>query len=238
MIIALLVGTIIGYFLAIPPGPVSVSAIKLAMSPAPRNAYYLASATAMMDFIYALLAMFAASAANRTLEAFANDHQTLLYLVQIIIVIGFIIYGIDSLRKSKEMNNQQFADNTEISRFKSLSLKGPFFLGIVVSVSNVANPTFLPSLTYLSIQIQHLTFFDPNLMNKFIYAVGFGFGNFLWLLTLSGIINTHKHRMSNSFQKRIQQFAGITFISFGTLLGYRIFQIIHWQEILRFFLVF
>jgi threonine/homoserine/homoserine lactone efflux protein len=238
MIFALLVGTIIGYILAIPPGPVSVSAIKQAMSPTPRNAYYLASATALMDFIYALLAIFAATAANRALETFATDHQTLINVIQIAIVVGFILYGFDNLRKSKEINNGHFADNTEISRLKNISRKGPFFLGIVVSVTNVANPTFLPSLTYLSIQIQNLTFFDPNLMNRFIYAIGFGLGNFLWLVTLSGIINTHKHRMGNSFKKRIQQFAGITFISFGTLLGYRIFQIIHWHEILRFFLVF
>lgn len=238
MIFALLVGTFLGYFLAIPPGPVGVSVIKQAMSPTPRNAYHIASATATMDFIYALLAIFAAAAAHRALNAFASDHQTLINIIQIAIVIGFIIYGIDNLRKSKKSDDNKLSDTTEISNLKNISLKGPFFLGIMISVSNVANPTFLPSLTYLSIQVQNLAFFAPNLINKFIYAIGFGIGNFLWLVTLTGIIKTNKHRMSNLFQKRIQQFAGITFISFGTILGYNIFKFIHWHEILRFFLVF
>lgn len=238
MLIALLIGTIVGFFLALPPGPVGVSVAKLSVFNSRKSAYQFIYATALIDFFFALSATLAASAIAGAIGAFASDHVLLLNIFQITIVAAFIVYGIYSLIISKKNQESEKKISKMSKVLDRLSHKGPFFLGVAIALSNLANPTFLPALGYLSLQVAAFKFFEMDFLNKIIYSLGFGLGNFLWLYILANIIALNRHRLSANFQMRLKQFAGITFISFGTLLGYRLFQIIHWQELLRILFVF
>ncbi len=240
MIAAIIVGIIVGFVLAIAPGPVSVTAAKTTLSNSKRSAYLLAYATATIDFLFALIATFAASAVSSVISSFAEQNPLLIGILQISIVVGFIVFGIYSLIKSKSLNidsieNQVDKGNKYLSQ---LQTKGPFIFGLAIAFSNIANPTFLPSLTYISLQVQTFNFFVINAANKFMYSLGFGLGNFLWLALLVNVISLNRHKMSVKFQQRIHQFAGITFISFGTILGYRLFQLVHWPDLVRIILAF
>lgn len=240
MFAAIIVGIIVGFVLAIAPGPVSVTAAKTTLFNSRRSAYTLAYATAFVDFLFALMATFAASAVSSAISTFVKENTVLAGILQITIVVGFIIFGIYSLIKSKKINpdslyQKEQKDNTYLN---NLSSKGPFIFGAAIAFSNIANPTFLPSLTYISLQVQSFNFFEINVITKLLFALGFGLGNFLWLASLINIISMNRHRMSVKFQQRIHQFAGITFISFGTILGYRLVQVIHWQDVLRLILAF
>jgi hypothetical protein len=150
----------------------------------------------------------------------------------------FLLFGIINIIKSKKINSIEIQSNPKIPFLDRLAQKGPFFFGVAIASSNLANPTFLPSLGYLSIQVESLNYFSFDFITKILYAFGFGFGNFFWLYLMTSILHLNKDRISDIFQKRLQQFAGITFISFGTLLGYKLFQVIHWQDIFRIFLSF
>ncbi len=235
MIAAIIVGTIVGFVIAIAPGPVSVTAAKMTLFNSKQNAYTLGYATAFVDFIFALVATFAATAVSAAISDFAKDNSFIVGLLQISIVLGFIVFGIYSLMKSKKIKADNFYQQAEKGNkyLAQLQTKGPLIFGAAIAFSNIANPTFLPSLTYISMQVQNMNFFHIEPATKIFYALGFGLGNFLWLALLINIISLNKHRMSIKFQQRIHQFAGITFISFGTILGYRLFQIIHWPDILR-----
>ncbi len=235
MIAAIIVGTVVGFVLAIAPGPVSVTAAKMTLFNTKKSAFSLAYATAFIDFIFALVATFAATAISAAISEFAADNTFFVGILQISIVLGFIVFGIYSLMKSKKINADTFYQQAEKGNkhLAQLQTKGPLIFGAAIAFSNIANPTFLPSLTYISLQVQTLHFFHIDSTTKFLYALGFGLGNFLWLALLVNIISFNKHRMSFKFQQRIHQFAGITFISFGTILGYRLFQLIHWPDLVR-----
>lgn len=238
MIVALLVGLIIGFFLAIPPGPVGVTVAKLSIFNSRKASYHFTYATGIIDFIFALSATFAASAIASAIGTFASDHTILINIIQISIVAAFIIYGIYSLMRSKKVKELEEPHLKQNRFLEKISKKGPFFLGIAIALSNLANPTFLPSLGYLSLQVSAFKFFEMDFLNKIIYSLGFGLGNIIWLYLLSNIISLNRHRLSARFQQRLLQFAGITFISFGTLLGYRLVQIIHWQDLVRLAFIF
>lgn len=240
MIAAIIVGIIVGFTLAIAPGPVSVTAAKTTLSNSKRSAYMLAYATASVDFLFALIATFAASAVSAIISKFAAQNPLLMGIVQVGIVVGFIVFGIYSIIKSKNLNTNTFQNQADTGNkyLSQLQTKGPFIFGLAIAFSNIANPTFLPSLTYISLQVQTLDFFTINTVNKLLYSLGFGLGNFLWIALLVNIISLNRHKMSAKFQQRIHQFAGITFISFGTILGYRLFQLVHWPDIVRLILAF
>lgn len=237
MIIALLVGILVGFCIAIPPGPVGVSAARFAVFHSRSKGHHFGLGVGIIDSLFALSATFAASAIANAIGVFAEDHVLLMNIFQITIVVIFIFFGIYSLIRSKKFHDEdKKPKKTEF--LDKLSHKGPFFLGMAIALSNLANPTFLPSLGYLSLQVAAFHFFQMDFINKILFSLGFGMGNFLWLYLLINIISINKHRISKTFQQRIHQFAGITFISFGTFLGYRLLQIIHWQELLRLLFVF
>ena len=75
-------------------------------------------------------------------------------------------------------------------------------------------------------------------LNNFIFALAFGLGNFLWLYLISRILVHYQNKMSTQTLARIHQFAGITLIGFGTILGYRVITLTHWPEIIRFAFAF
>jgi len=238
MLIALLIGMIIGFFLAIPPGPVAVSVAKLSLFGPKKSAYEFTLAAGLVDFIFALSATFAASAIANAVGIFASDHILLMNVFQITIVVAFILYGIYSLIKSKKISNAKDQQPKPNKILEKLSSRGPFFFGLAIALSNLANPTFLPSLGYLSFHVSTYNFFVMDFANKIFYSLGFCIGNIFWLSLISNIISINRHKLTATFQQRLQQFAGITFISFGTFIGYRLVQIIHWQELLRLILIF
>lgn len=236
LIIAGLVGVIVGFVLAIPPGPIGVSTIKMsAFSDSKRNAYHLISATSIMDLIYILLTFFMTSAIIEALKNFSSRFSLISTILQITVVLVFIAFGIYNLIQKKEKSKPEELESTKIkvTFLDRLSNRGPFFLGIALALSNLVNPSFLPSLGFVTIQIAAWNIFPLNAINKIIFAIGFGIGNFLWLYLLINLITANKHKMSDNFLLRLRQLTGITFLSFGTYLGYQVLRFLPWREALH-----
>lgn len=232
MLISLLVGTIIGLISALPPGPVGVSAIKLSLSNGQKSGTQLALGTGLMDFFYCLIAISATSAVIKAINSISGEYPFLILGFQLIVVVAFVALGIINL-KTKVLENS--FDNKEnktyfLDKFKS---KGPFLLGIAVATANMANPTFLPSLAWVTMNVHTYELILNNLLSNLLFAFGFGLGNFLWLYILVRIIVRYKASLSSKMVLRLRQFAGVTFLSFGTILGVRLISITKWPEILR-----
>jgi threonine/homoserine/homoserine lactone efflux protein len=240
VIIALLVGIILGFVLAMPPGPIGVTAIRFGLYDNLKPGTHLAYGTSLMDLLYCLVAIFAASAATSAISSFSKDYPYIALMFQVTIVIGFILYGIINLRpKNSEAKVNELAPKIDNSKIvTNLKSKGPFLLGIGIALTNIPNPTFLPSLAWVSMNVHQFNLIENTVTANIMYAIGYAIGNFFWMYVLMRIVHHYKSRMSAVMAVRIRQFAGFTLIGLGTLLGYRIIMLTKWSEILRLVFVF
>jgi len=234
--LSILTGIIVGVVMALPPGPAALTAIKLGLSNSSRHGFLSGLGTAVMDFIYCFIAIVATSALIDWASNFSDKHPFITISVQMTFVVAIIYIGFLHL-KSTRVNTSE-GDNQKYSFIERLYERGPFFVGIGIALTNIVNPTFLPSLGYVAINVQKFGFVESGILSNFAFALGFGVGNFLWLMFLVKLFVSFKSRMSESFIARIHKFAGLTLIGFGTFLGYRVLELAKWSEIFRFVFAF
>ncbi len=230
MILAILAGFLTGFFLAMPPGPVGVMAINMGVNKGSKAGTQLALGTGFMDFIFCVLAMSMATAVQAALGGFTDDYPHLYLIIQIAIIIALFIYGIFNVRNKNTQDAEVLQNPAEFSNSKLIQYlknKGPFLLGIAIALTNIPNPTFLPSLTFIVSAVKSYAgshgVYEVNALSSLLFSVGFGIGNFTWLYTLVKLIIRYKDRMSPKLLGKIRQFTGFTFIGFGTILGYKFF---------------
>ncbi|TAL67493.1 MAG: hypothetical protein EPN82_14545 [Bacteroidetes bacterium] len=232
MLVSIIAGMIIGIIMGIPPGPVAVTAIKLGLNKGMKHSVYASLGTGLMDVFFCLISMFAASAIVSLVTNFFNGYPIVLLIFQIVVIVSVIVIGLFQFRIKDELPN---TDNDIIkpkTKFlDELAHKGPFLLGFAVAVTNIANPTFLPSMAYVTMNVHSFGIIENSALNNVLFSVGFGLGNFLWLYIVVRILLHYRGKMSPQFMARIHQFAGFTLIGFGTILGFRAF--IHWAEVLK-----
>jgi len=239
MVMSLLAGIIIGIILAVLPGPVSVTAIKLSLDKGSRHGILVGLGTALMDFFFCISATLATSAIIPLVEKISGNYPVAVLTLQVIIVTGVMVYGFLTLKSRKEnpVNNQQnITGKSKIIEY--LTHKGPFLLGFSIALTNVANPSFMASITSVTVMVQRWGWIESSIIGNAAYSVGFALGTFIWIYTLVRVVIFYKPRMSGDLIIRIKKFAGLTFIGFGTLLGYRIIMITKWPEILRLLFAF
>jgi threonine/homoserine/homoserine lactone efflux protein len=236
MVTAIVIGAIIGFILAMPPGPIAMSVIKTGLDEGRKEAFQMSIGTAMMDMLYCAIAVFTASAIDSTITEFFIHNPVLLLFFQISVILGFITFGIYQFKKKQV---KQINSNSSIHTPKfidNLTKRGPFLFGIALALTNIANPTFFPSLTIISAWIHKFNLFNITISHNIIFSVGFGLGNFAWLYLLAFIVMKNKHKLSDMTIFRIRQFAGLTFIGFGGIIGYRVVVFTNWAQIFKFVL--
>lgn len=239
MVIALLLGILVGIVLAIVPGPVAVGAMKLGMNQGHKSGALYSLGSGFMDFIFCAFAVFATAAVVSVISEFTDNHPLIMLIVQLLIVSAIITYGFMQIKfKSKKVIS---LDSDEIEKPKYMDIlkhKGPFFLGVAIALTNLASPTFLPTLAYVVMNVHKFALFENIFFTNLIFSVGFGLGNFLWLYLLVRVLIHYKSRMSDVFIARLHKFAGFTLIGFGTLLGYRVITFTKWPEAMGFIFAF
>lgn len=235
MILSLLAGLIIGFVMAMPPGPVAVTALKLGLEKGAKHGYQVGLGTGLIDFFYCMIAVFATSAALALLGDFTDKYPLLTLIIQLSVVAGMMIYGFITLKSHKNPIEDQTNSLPKKGKvFDKLAHKGSFFFGLAVALANIANPTFMPSLAYVSLNVQKLGLIELTTLGNISYALGFGVGNFLWIYFLIRILTHYRSKFSDKFIVIIKKFAGYTLIGFGSILGYRVLEITKWSEVLRF----
>ncbi|MBX3043998.1 MAG: LysE family transporter [Candidatus Kapabacteria bacterium] len=240
MVTAIIVGAVIGFILAMPPGPIAMANIRLGLEKSRKDCAEFAIGTASMDMIYCIVAIFAASAIHSAVDSYLVENPIVSIAFQSIIVAGLIYFGFTQFRANR-VSEIEFQENPQVSSSKfiqNLKNKGPLFLGVALALTNLANPTFVPSLTIMSAWVHKIGLFPNSFNENIIFSIGFGLGNFLWLYVLSLIVIRNRHKLSNSSILRIKQFAGVTFIGFGGFIGYRLFMFTNWAQIFKYALIF
>jgi threonine/homoserine/homoserine lactone efflux protein len=240
MIISLLIGTVIGIILAMPPGPIAMANIKLGLEKSRKDCVQFSLGTALMDLLYCLIAIFAASAIESAISEYFISNPFLSLFFQFIVVSGLIFFGFKQVRTRKEeIESFRSTKSSKLPTFLlNLKNKGPLFLGISLAFTNLANPTFIPSLTLMSAWVHKFELFQDLIAENLSFSLGFGIGNFIWLYFLSWIVMRNRHKLSEVSILRIKQFAGVTFIGFGGFIGYRIVMFTNWAQIFKYAFVF
>lgn len=232
--LALPIGILLGIVLAIIPGPVAVGAMRYSITNGRTAGFRYCLGSGMMDCCYCLAAVFATSVVVNSFSSFSDKHPILVFGIQIAVVLAIIVFGLLQFKEAKKGNRnsvEELHDNSNamLNNFRN---RGPFFVGIGISLTNLPSPTFLPSLAYFTLQVQNLDFFAITTINNCLLALGFGMGNFLWLSCVVKAITHYKSKFSGKFISVIYKFAGYTLLCFGGVLGYRILTITKWSEIL------
>jgi threonine/homoserine/homoserine lactone efflux protein len=234
--LSILFGFLVGVVLALPPGPVGVTAIEIGLSQNKRAGFHLAIGNALMDFIYCLGVIFATSAVISTLSEFSHKFPFAYLVFQIGVISALFAIGFLNLRAKKKRVGEGEAVTRGFT--EKLGTKGPMFLGVAIALTNLANPTFLPSLAAVTIWVHEMGMTTGSPFSNMMFAIGFGLGNLFWINFLSSMTNKYKHKFSPNTVLRIKQAAGVTFIGFGTFLGFRLLLVSKWPDILRFVLAF
>jgi len=235
MITALLIGTLVGYILAIPPGPIGIAAIRTGVHDGWKASVKLAIGAGAFDVIYCALAMLATSAVVDALDGLEATSPLATIGMQMGIVALMITFGILQMRErrgGKVAAEDLSAKPRKPGLIEWIKGHGPFFVGVGFAVANLANPTFVPALAAMATFIQKLHLFENGLANDLLFSLGFGVGNMLWLFTLVRLVIANRHKMTPTFIRRIQQVSGITLIGFGTFYGLRIIVAMDWSKIL------
>ena len=239
MITALLIGALVGLILATPPGPIAMASVNIGINKGLKSGVQLAIGTAGLDMFYSMIAIFAASAVESSVGSFFDENPLWYLLFQMLVVVLLVLAGALYLRKKQRNEAAALKSETpvKLSKFDSfvegLKTKGPFLLGIALALTNIANPTFLPSLALTAAWIHKLDVFPNFFANNLIFSIGFGIGNFAWLYFLVKMVVKFRHKFNSKTITRIRQFAGLTFIGFGGIIGYRLVMFTKWPEIIR-----
>ena len=233
MVIAIIVGLIVGYILAIPPGPIGMAAIRTGIRDGWKPSVKLAIGAGLFDVIYCGLAMAATSAVVKMLSSLEDSTPLATIGIQLLIVLVMIAFGWFQMREKPVEKVNEEEPPKPSSFIEWVKGHGPFFVGVGFAIANLANPTFVPALAGMATFIQKLGWFDNGFINNMAFALGFGLGNMFWLFTLTRIVIVNRHRMTSTFIKRIQQVSGVTLIGFGTFYGLRIIAVTKWADVLR-----
>ena len=195
MLVTLLIGIAVGFVLAIPPGPIGVSVIKIALNNDKRGGILIGIGASLMDMIYCLIAMLFTTAVFGSLQYFFDTYPFAMLLFQGFCIAAMLIFGLLQFKTPKFSSTspdlEKNIGNSPLKRImERLKQGGPFFLGIAIALANIANPTFLPSLAYTCMFVQHSNMIAVSSLDSVLFSLGFGIGNFAWMYLLLRVLLT------------------------------------------------
>lgn len=201
---AFIIGFTIGFAIAIPPGAIAVTAVSGIFKHGLKHGFVIGSGAAVMDAVYAAVAMFG-------IDLVDFPHSELIF--KIVTLMLLVVVGI----KETFFSHPNLFKNNDANGSKSPS--GAFFLGLVMSL---ATPTFLPAWIIISANLNHLGLFDQTAENFVYTALGGGLGTLGWFSVLLVFVQHRKAELSNQVMHRIIVGLGVTLLLIGATVLYSI----------------
>lgn len=235
MLTAILLGLAGGFVLSIPPGPLSIAVTKQGVEGRFLPGFKVALGAALMDIVYMLIATFTSSAIVVALTSLITGSQWLPLAFQLLCIGVLLFMGIRYLKSEycKEATNlstrRQLAQE---QKAKALGRSSPLFLGVLIALTNLATPTFLPSM------IAFVGYFHANgglqqgALNSAAFSIAFGLGTAIWFFFFLRILIRFRRKLSDTFITSIYRFAGGTFILFAAIIAYNVVTTTEWSGLL------
>jgi len=219
MITALLVGVVVGFVLAIPPGPIAMACINQGLAGQTREGVALALGASAMDMVYALLAAFASSALVGALWGLILSHTWVLLAFQSGCIAVLVVMGLHYWRTTSPVHAARAQPEW---RGRSHGETSPYLRGVLIALTNLASPTFLPSLI-AAMSVLHVRGWVAHTVSAHVmYALGFGGGGALWFVLLLRISTYLRTRVSSMFLQIMYRVAGGVFFLFAGMLSYTV----------------
>ncbi len=223
MIIALFLGILIGFLTNVPIGPINAAVVTRGLREHFSSGMAVGVGAAFMDFIYCAAAMYGIS--------FVSDEPWVNASVQIAGFVILLLFGIKSLRTHTDMNEMQSKGQKVQKRVEQkFGLPGPFFLGVLIYLSN---PSFFPYWLGVSALLQKYHLLLPTHVNNLTFALGVGSGSALWFYLVLHFILSSKFVMKPSILNGIYKFSGVALLGFAAYLGYRLVMFTDWIGIYK-----
>jgi threonine/homoserine/homoserine lactone efflux protein len=234
MLTALAVGLAVGFVLGIPPGPIAVACIKQTVDGHTRYALKLAAGASSMDILYATVAAFASSALFAGLRGVVNGNGWYLLAFQVACIAVLIFLGIRYFKpKSTDVESSERQETAQEERARKLGYTSPYIVGVLIALTNLASPTFLPSLIFTVTLLHSKGWVGQGVTENLFYAIGFGIGAMIWFSVLTRTLAKLRSKLSPNFIQVIYRVAGGSFILFALILAYNVLTATEWAKLPR-----
>ena len=219
MVTALLVGLVVGFVLAIPPGPIAMACVQQALAGQARAGVALVLGASVMDIGYALLAAFASSALVEALWGMVLHHAWVLLAFQGGCIVVLVVLG---LRYCRSTTHGDAARARAEVRGRPRGDASPYLSGVLIALTNLASPTFLPSLIFAMSLLHVRGWVGHAVGDHVMYALGFGVGGALWFVLLLRTLTHLRAKVSPTVMPMIERVAGGMFLLFAGMLTYHL----------------
>ena len=208
MILAFLVGLIVGFLICIPVGPINLWAVNTQVKRNFKSAISIALGASTMDFIYFMIILSGLSLFNFSLQT--------IHVLKIIGVLILLVFGIKELMTSQVSFN--LSEEEKLNAPKATSY---FFLGVLIYTSN---PTLIASMTAIASLIKSWQLFDSNLTNHILLSSGLALGTLSWFVLLLKVVGKYQNKLSEKFFLRFSQASGAFILIFSLYMAFNVYK--------------
>ena len=236
MFSAIVLGVAGGFVLSVPPGPLSIAVTRQAHGGYFRQGFVIVLAAAMMDVVYMLIATFASSAIVLTLSGLISESAWFPLLFQIACVVVLVYLGISYLTPEKceqQATVNEAREQKQEARARQMGHTSPFFVGLLIAVTNLASPTFLPSMIAFVGFLQANRWLGHTVVDNLLFSGGFGTGTTIWFVVVMRTLIHFRTRLSPSFITGIYRFAGGSMLLFAAVITYNVAVSTPWGSMLQ-----
>ena len=206
MILAFIVGLLIGFLMCIPIGPLNVWVINTHLRKSAARALSVAAGGSAMDFAYFLVIL-------SGLSLFEFNNSVLFYLKVLGIVLIFLL-GVKEVVSKISTEEQLAQAETPQGMLKA------FITGMAIYTSN---PTLIITMTALGAFIKSLEFFPFTLPYIISTSFALGIGSFLWFLFLVKVVDRYQETIRKKYLKSFVRISGILMIGLSLFMGSRLY---------------
>jgi threonine/homoserine/homoserine lactone efflux protein len=234
-LVTLLLGIAGGFVLSIPPGPLSIAVTREGLEGYLKHAMMIVLGAAIMDIVYILIATFASSAIVLALQQLIKETEWFPVLFQIACIIVLLYLGIRYLtpaRCEEAATKNEMAEKQQVERAQKMGHASPFFIGLLIAITNLASPTFIPSMITFVGFLHANGWLQRGALSSTLFSVGFGLGTVLWFFSMLRILHRFRHTLPKNFVLGVYRFAGGTLILFAAVIAYHTVTATQWAHLM------
>jgi threonine/homoserine/homoserine lactone efflux protein len=222
------VGLVVGFVLAIPPGPIAMACVHQGLAGQAREGVALVLGASAMDIVYALLAAFASSALVGALWGMVLHHAWALLAFQGGCIVVLVVLG---LRYCRSTTHGDAARDRPEAQGRLRGDASPYLHGVLIALTNLASPTFLPSLLFAMSLLHVRGWVGHAVGDHVMYALGFGVGGALWFVLLLRTLTHLRAQISPMVIPMMYRVAGGMFLLFAGILTYTMVTTTTWSRL-------
>jgi hypothetical protein len=140
-----------------------------------------------------------------------------------------VVLGVHAFRSQRPQGHAAVRPQQKPARQRGSP--APALLGVLLALTNLANPTFLPALIFVVSVLQARGWVGHDLGAHALYAVGFGAGGALWFLLLLRVLTRLRTQLASTFIPMLSKMAGGALLLCALLLTYHLVIATAWTRL-------